>query len=196
MRLPRGGAERSLSTLPLHHHSLQRCELYTCTLEAVRRRIPALTTTATTVLLPADVGVLQQLPSDQGGGPGGSEGESLGRGGSADEAMADAAGGQGGGQGAAESYSSGDEDDEEEDEEGSEDESGSERRKGGKGKGGKRGQRRGTGNPGAPARAAVLCWGPAAHSLLGVVQQLVQQLAAVLTWPSARSPHPLQASQA
>ena len=73
--------------------SPQRCELFTCDMEAVKRRIPDMTTS--TLLLPPVMGVLEEPPTDGETGQGASDRDSGPRagdgGGGAEVAMADAA---------------------------------------------------------------------------------------------------------
>ncbi len=67
----------------------QRCELFTCDMEAVKRRIPDMTTS--TMLLPPVMGVLEEPPTDGEAGHGTSDVESGPRGGGGgDAAMAEA----------------------------------------------------------------------------------------------------------
>lgn len=82
--------------LPLFVLLCQNCELFTCSMETVKRRIPACTHTST-MLLPPMVGVLE----DPAGEPAGASDadNSLGQEGSADDAMGEERGGGRGGRG-------------------------------------------------------------------------------------------------
>ncbi|PRW21123.1 RWP-RK domain-containing transcription factor [Chlorella sorokiniana] len=133
--------------------SLERCELYTCDMEAVKRRIPDMTTS--TLLLPPVMGVLEEAPTDGEAGQGASDRDSGQRaGGGGEEAMADAAAAGGAvsrkGSGMSDDFSADEDDDDDDEEYSGARRRSTDRRGGASSSAAGRSRRKGAGNPGKP----------------------------------------------